>query len=195
MSERPAAANEAYLIQQARQNHPAAWETLVRHYQEPVFRLAYLFLGDPAEADDVAQETFVRAYLHLEQYDESRPLRPWLLQICANLARNRYRSLGRYLEALRRFWHSQLNEDHLDDGLQPPSQALWQAVRRLNHDYQVTVYLRYFLELSEAEVAAALQIPPGTVKSRLHRAMKQLRGVIEREFPEVAEWEIERLRD
>lgn len=199
MSEGFAAATEASLIQQARQKNPASWEQLIHRYQEPVFRLAYLLLGDSAEADDVAQETFIRAYLSLGSFDETRPLRPWLLQITANLARNRRRSWGRYLEALRRFWQSQLNEDE-NDALQvsvgqQQAQSLWQAVRRLRREHQETVYLRYFLELSEAEVAEALQIAPGTVKSRLHRAIKQLRGVIEMEFPELAEREIERLRD
>ncbi len=194
VAERPAAATgDTSLIQQALRQDALAWEQLIRRYQEPVFRLAYLLLGDRAEADDVAQETFIRAYLHLAQFDTSRPLRPWLLQIAANLARNRHRSLSRYWEALRRFWQSQLNEEDTDALSltlpQQQAQTLWQAVRQLRREYQETVYLRYFLELSEAEVAEALQIAPGTVKSRLHRAIKQLRGVIELEFPELAERE------
>jgi RNA polymerase sigma-70 factor (ECF subfamily) len=64
---------------------------------------------------------------------------------------------------------------------------LWQAVQQLNQKGQEVVYLRYFLEMSEAETAETLNIPPGTVKSRLHRALKQLRGVIEREFPELGD--------
>lgn len=192
VAERPAAATEdTSLIQQALRQDTLAWEQLIRRYQEPVFRLAYLLLGDAAEADDVAQETFIRAYLHLGQFDASRPLRPWLLQITANLARNRHRSLSRYWEALRRLWQSQLNEDETDDLAlaQQQAQTLWRAVRQLRREYQETVYLRYFLELSEAEVAETLRIAPGTVKSRLHRAIKQLRGVIELEFPELVERE------
>src|SRR5690606_7860831 len=57
-----------------------------------------------ADAEDVAQETFVRAYLKLEQFEDGRPLRPWLLAIAANLARNRRRSQGRYWAALQRWW-------------------------------------------------------------------------------------------
>jgi RNA polymerase sigma-70 factor (ECF subfamily) len=64
---------------------------------------------------------------------------------------------------------------------------LWQAVQQLNQKGQEVVYLRYFLEMSEAETAETLDIPPGTVKSRLHRALKQLRGVIERKFPELGD--------
>ena len=79
-------------IESARQGDETAWVELVRLHQEAVFRLAYLFLGDPDEAEDAAQETFIRAYRALGRFDTSRPLRPWLLQIVANLTRNRRRS-------------------------------------------------------------------------------------------------------
>jgi RNA polymerase sigma-70 factor (ECF subfamily) len=74
---------------------------------------------------------------------------------------------------------------HFGEDLEARRQAdvLWQAVQRLNQKGQDVVYLRYFLDMSEAQTAETLDIAPGTVKSRLHRAMKQLRGVIERDFP------------
>jgi RNA polymerase sigma-70 factor (ECF subfamily) len=89
-------------VNQARRGSPVAWEALVRRYQDAVFRLAYLVLRDGGEAEDVAQETFVRAYLALERFESGRPLRPWLMRIAINLARNRRRSIGRYLAYLRR---------------------------------------------------------------------------------------------
>ncbi len=67
------------------------------------------------------------------------------------------------------------------------AQTLWEAVRRLNTQEQEVVYLRYFLDLSEAEMAAALDVPPGTVKSRLHRAMRKLRSVVDEDFPALRE--------
>ena len=94
--------DEANLISLAHRGDGAAWETLVRAYQEPVFRLAYLLLQDGPEAEDTAQEAFWRAYRALDRFDPARPFRPWLLSIAANLARNRRRSLGRYLAALGR---------------------------------------------------------------------------------------------
>ena len=72
--------------------------------------------------------------------------------------------------------------------LRPDESArLWQAVQQLRPNAQEVIYLRYFLELSEAETAAALDIPAGTVKSRLHRALQQLRGVIEMDFVDLKE--------
>jgi RNA polymerase sigma-70 factor (ECF subfamily) len=178
-------------LQRARQGDEAAWEQLVRRYQQPVFRLAYLILGDGAEAEEVAQDVFVRAYLSLARFDETRPkaasgspLSPWLLQICRNLARNRRRSLGRYWAAVQRWWLANAETAVTPDKRQE-AQLLWQAVRRLRPSAQEIVYLRYFLGLSEAETAVALNVKPGTVKSRLHRALKQLQAVIEQDFPEL----------
>ncbi|MCO5206338.1 MAG: RNA polymerase sigma factor [Anaerolineae bacterium] len=158
-----------------------AWAVLVRHHQDPVFRLAYLILGDADEAEDVAQDVFIRAHRKLHQFDMARPLRPWLLGITSNLARNRLRSFGRYMAALRRFWQTQPPHTTLPQN--DDSAELYAALQKLTPASRETVYLRYFLELSEVETADALGIAPGTVKSRLHRALKQLRVLIEMEQP------------
>lgn len=162
-----------------------AWDALVREHQEAVFRLAWLMLGDADEAEDVAQETFIHAYKARGRYDTALPLRPWLMRICTNRARNRRRALGRYLAALRR---TVLNEPEpigiVERGMQHiDAQTLWQAVRRLKHDDQIVIYLRYFLDMPEAEMAGALNVAHGTVKSRLHRAIARLRDVVQRDFP------------
>ncbi len=176
---------EATLIEQARHDDAAAWEMLVRQHQQAVFRLAYLLLHDPAEAEDMTQEAFVRAYLALDTFDVERPFKPWLLQITRNLAKNRLRSLSRYWAMMKRWWQEQdpvAEPAHIKRG---ESALLWQAVQKLPAIAQEVIYLRYFLELSEAETAAALDVPTGTVKSRLHRALQQLKGVIEMDYVEL----------
>lgn len=188
-------AEETEYVLLARQGNEAAWEWLMRRYQEPVFRLAYLIVGDADDAEDVAQETLVRAYLSLDRFDSTRPLRPWLMQIAANLARNRRRSLGRYWGAIQRFFqasnaHSPLpTADTTGAAVQHRLEAdqLWRAVRQLPAGAQDTVYLRYFLGLSEAETAEALQIAPGTVKSRLHRALQRLQTLLDDEYSRLGE--------
>ncbi|MCC6805594.1 MAG: sigma-70 family RNA polymerase sigma factor [Anaerolineae bacterium] len=177
---------EADLIRRARDGDDAAYERLVREHQEAVFRLAYLFLGDADDAEDTAQEVFIRAHRSLERFDESRPLRPWLLSITANAARNRRRAFGRYMHALRRLiLPEQSVSVEAERALE--AQALWQAVRRLSAVDQEVIYLRYFLELSVNEAAEAMNVEPGTVKSRLSRALSRLRDVIERDFPLLSE--------
>lgn len=181
--------DETDLIAQARQGQEAAWGDLMVRHQEPAFRLAYLMLGDAAEAEDVAQEAFIKAYLKLGTFDSQRPFRPWILSITANLARNRKRGIGRYWHALRR-WQNEKERQNPARGQgaqRVDAELLRQAVARLKPKWQEVVYLRYFLELSEAETAETLAIPQGTVKSRLHRALKQLRRIIQRDFPELGE--------
>ncbi len=178
---------EANLIQQARHGDSAAWEMLVRQHQEAVFRLAYLLLRHPAEAEDVAQEAFVRAYLALDSFDVERPFKPWLLQITRNLAKNRLRSLSRYWAMVKRWWQEEETAVAATSLSQDESAQLWQAVQQLRPKAQEVIYLRYFLELSEAETAESLDVPPGTVKSRLHRALRELKGIIEMDFVELKE--------
>ena len=171
------------LVIQARSGDAAAWETLVRQHQAAVFRLAFLMLGDADEAEDVAQETFIRAFGALHRFDLDRPLQPWLLAIAANDARNRRRAVGRYLAALRRVLQGPPDTEPSPESRtaqQWEAQTVWQAVRRLRATDQQIIYLRYFLDLSEADTAATLQ-------SRLHRALQRLRAVVEREFPGLRE--------
>jgi RNA polymerase sigma-70 factor, ECF subfamily len=176
---------EAKLIAQAQQGDATAWEMLVRQHQEAAFRLGYLLLHSPAEAEDVAQEAFVRAFLALDRFDGERPFRPWLLQITRNLAKNRLRSLSRYWQMVQRWWQEP-DIEPTPVGRDEAAQ-LWRAVQRLRPVAQEVIYLRYFLEMSEMETAVALNIPAGTVKSRLHRALQQLKGVIEADFVELRE--------
>jgi len=177
---------EADLVNQVRGGDTDAWEILILTHQEAVFRLAYLMLGDARDAEEIAQDTFMRAYHSLDTFDAARPLRPWLLRIAANLARNRRRSLGRYIHHVARM--ARLNPEPVSDvehdaARRAEAQALWRAVQQLEPVDQEIIYLRFFLELSVEETAEALNIATGTVKSRLHRALGRLRGVVASNFP------------
>lgn len=177
---------EPDLIRRARDGDATAWENLIVTHQEAIFRLAYLMLGDPAEAEDAAQETLIRASRALPRFDESRPLRPWLLKIVSNVARNRRRAAGRYLAAVRRALLAepeQVIHPAAEQVARSDAEDLWAAVRRLEPPDLEIVYLRYFLELPVIETAQALGVPEGTVKSRLSRALARLRDVITRDFP------------
>ena len=182
--------DEPTLIRHAANGDAAAWEPLVLAHQEAVFRLSYLLLGDPDDAEDIAQETFLRAWNHLKRFDTMRPLRPWLLSIASNLASNRRRSAGRYLSALTRaFRNEPISSTSIEEKSTRHMEAshLWKAVQTLSVPDQQIVYLRYFLDLSVAETAEVLRIAEGTVKSRLSRALDRLRGIIQHDFPVLAE--------
>jgi RNA polymerase sigma-70 factor, ECF subfamily len=183
--------DESTLVRHAANGDAAAWEPLVLAHQEAVFRLSYLLLGDPDDAEDIAQETFLRAWNHLKRFDPARPLRPWLLSIASNLASNRRRSAGRYLAALTRaFRNEPTSSASIEEKSTRHMEAndLWKAVQHLGASDQQIIYLRYFLELSVAETAQVLNVAEGTIKSRLSRALERLRGIIQQDFPVLAEW-------
>lgn len=151
--------------------------------------MAFLKLADEQEAEEVAQETFVRAFRRLGQFDEERALRPWLLAICVNLCRNRWRALGRYLAAIRR-WSREREADAAqasDRSDAGDGELLWSLIRRMKDQDQDILYYRFFMDLTVEEAAEVIGVAPGTIKSRQHRAIERLRGLIQREAPDLLE--------
>jgi RNA polymerase sigma-70 factor, ECF subfamily len=181
--------DESTLIRHAANGDAAAWEPLMLAHQQAVFRLSYLLLGDSDDAEDIAQETFLRAWNHLKHFDPARPLRPWLLSIASNLASNRRRSAGRYLMALTRAFRSEPVTTSIEEksAQHMEANALWKAVQNLGFSDQQIIYLRYFLDLSVHETAEVLNVADGTVKSRLNRALGKLRNIIQQDFPVLSE--------
>jgi RNA polymerase sigma-70 factor, ECF subfamily len=165
-------------VRQAQAGDIEAWSLLVETYQQPVFRLAYLLLGDPDDAEDVAQETFIRAYGALNRFRADLPLRPWLLRITTNLTHNWRRSASRYMAAVQRTFSPPDPSPPVSTEGTADSELLWQAVRRLSIKDQQVIYMRFFLDCSEEEMANVLHTARGTVKSRLHRALQHLKAVL-----------------
>jgi RNA polymerase sigma-70 factor (ECF subfamily) len=168
------------LIEQARHGDSDAYGRLVQRHAEVSFRTAYLVTRDAAEAEDATQDAFVKAYRALARFRPGAPFRPWLLRIVANEARNRRRSSGRRLAL------AELAAAELDPAASAPSpeaqllagerrQMLLDALAGLSDADRLVIGYRYFLDLTEAEMAAALDCPRGTVKSRLSRALARLR--------------------
>jgi RNA polymerase sigma-70 factor, ECF subfamily len=124
--------------------------------------------GDAAEAEDATQEALMKAWRALGRFRVGEPFRPWLLQIVANEARNRRRSMGRRLRlALRAAAEPR--------SAAPEADGLLAALNELPDDARTVLVCRYVLGLSEQETAAALDVAPGTVKSRTARALERLR--------------------
>jgi RNA polymerase sigma factor (sigma-70 family) len=153
----------------------------VQAYQGIAFRTAYLVVGDASEAEDAAQEGFVKAFYAMNRFRAGAPFRPWILRIVANEARNRRRSAGRRTALLMR------TAADAPSGEAAPSpeaalenreqqETLLAAVNNLREDDRLVISCRYFLELSEAETAEVLGWRRGTVKSRLSRALERLRA-------------------
>ena len=178
--------DEQRLVALAQRGDQQAYGQLVTRYQQVAFRAAYLIVRESAAAEDVAQEGFVRAYQGLGRFRAGEPFRPWLLRIVTNLALNEVRARTRRGGLLERLgWASAKSEPPADRAalVGEEQQELWNAVNQLGAEDRVVLYLRYFLELPEREIALAIGKAPGTVKSRLSRASGRLRGVIEERYP------------
>jgi RNA polymerase sigma-70 factor (ECF subfamily) len=163
----------------ARRGDARAYESLVEEHQAIAFRTAYLITGSAADAEEAAQEAFVRAWLALRRFRRGADFRPWLLAIVANEARNRVRNRRRR-EGLAERAAEEL-------AWQPPPAAapavsdgrLREALAALPERDRSVIACRFVLDLGEHETAAVLGIARGTVKSRTARALDRLRGALE----------------
>jgi RNA polymerase sigma factor (sigma-70 family) len=169
------------VVELARGGDSAAFGVLVQRYQEAAFHLAYVIVGEASEAEDVAQDAFLKAYVALPRFRTEAPFRPWLLQIVANEARNRRRSAGRRAHLTMR-----VAADEVSSTRTAPSpesialakeqrNALLAAVDALRDEDRLAIAGRYFLDLSEGEIADMLGCARGTVKSRVSRGLARLR--------------------
>jgi RNA polymerase sigma-70 factor (ECF subfamily) len=167
---------EETLVERARRGDPDAFEALVVSYQSLAFRTAFVIAGDAADAEEAAQDAFVKAHRALRRFRSGEPFRPWLLTIVANEARNRRRTRGRRAAlALRAAEPEAPGEDPEAATLAHERRdRLLTAVEQLRDDDRDVLACRYLLELSEEETAAALGIARGTVKSRTSRALARL---------------------
>ena len=181
--------DEQQLLQQARQKDEtsaAAYGEIVRRYQTAVFNVAYRLLGRRVEAEDAAQEAFLRAYRALDRFDVERPFAPWIKRITTNLCLNWLESAKVKPQILAAELSSEDRLVSLDDWAQPapsPEQTLvheeqstrlHQAILALPPRYRAAIELRHFQELSYDEMAEVMERPLSSVKSDLFRARKML---------------------
>lgn len=169
---------EAGWLARARDGDERAFARLVEAYERPVYNLCYRMLGDAGEAEDAAQETFLRAYRGLARHDPERPFRPWLLSIASHYCIDRLRRRRLRMTSLE-----DLQEEPQDVRSPNPEAAVVQAdqrqrvqrmLARLAPKERAAVVLRYWYDLSYAEIGQALSLTESAVKSRLHRARGQL---------------------
>jgi RNA polymerase sigma-70 factor (ECF subfamily) len=162
--------SDAALVRAAQQGSSAAVEALFDRHWPALHHAAYLVVHDSAAAEDIAQDAFLAALRSLHRFDRRRPLRPWLHRIAVNRAIDHARA-----RALR----PQVGvEAHEDPAGAPASDALGEellaALRALEPDHRAVVVLRHLLEYTPGEIARLLDVPRGTVNSRLRRALDAL---------------------
>jgi RNA polymerase sigma-70 factor (ECF subfamily) len=174
--------NDQEAIRRLKRGDIGGLEWLVHQYQEPALRAAYLIVRDQDSAEDVVQAAFLRLYRAIGSFDATRPFGPWFIRSVVNDALKAAERAERHIS--------------LDSGADPPplpapdaplderlvqaetEAAVWAALGELPPAQRTALVLRYYLDLSEAEMAARLDCPPGTVKSRLHNARVRLRTLL-----------------
>ena len=156
-------------IKGAQQGSVADLERLFREHWPRAYRAARLVTGDAAAAEDIAQEAFLAAIRALDRFDLRRPLGPWLHRIAVNRAIDWSRA-----RALRREVSGEHGEERADPALAGIDEELLAALQELAVDQRAVVVLRYVLDLTPGEIAAQLDLPRGTVNSRLRRGLDAL---------------------
>ncbi len=180
--------SDAAVVEAFRNGDRAAFDDVVRRYKDRIYNVVYRYLGNHEDAQDVAQEAFVRAYQKLGQFEGRAKLSTWLHSIAANLAKNRVRDRSRKgrnkgvsLDAARedrpgtaeRWVGTNATPEHLARQRESEA-ALQEALNELPAPYRLVFVLRTFDGLSYDEIAAVAECPKGTVKSRLNHARTTL---------------------
>lgn len=146
------------------------WELLACHHAN-VFAFLYRLCGDAHLAEDLAQETFVRAFRALVRYEPRGKVSTWLFSIAANVARDHWRRQKRQAEVPYEDEALHVEARDLSEGMQ-----VREALLSLSLEQRSVLILRYYHDLSYAEIAEALVIPVGTVRSRIHNGLERLKG-------------------
>ena len=173
---------DADLIESAQNGDTSAFGVLVRRYQHSAIRIAAMTLGSATDADDVAQEAFVKAHKALPRFRSGGSFQPWLFQIVVNTARTRQRRMGRQRAVAERKANLEVTVDSDPAELvaaHDESRRMISAINSLRPDDRLILTYRWYDQLSESEIAEALGCRTGTVKSRLSRAMSRLRQELE----------------
>jgi RNA polymerase sigma-70 factor (ECF subfamily) len=179
------APDDLALVERALAGSQAAYGDLLQAYKSPVYTLIVRMVRDPSLAEDLAQESFIKAFQHLASYDRSRKFSSWLFKIAHNTAIDhlRRKSIATVPLETESSDETSLVDTLVDAGAENPetaarsldiANALELAVGRLKPEYREVVLLRYQAGLAYDEIADAAGLPLGTVKTHIHRARKQL---------------------
>lgn len=177
---------EEKLIKKIKKGDRDAFAELVELYKDKVYQVSYRMLGNAQEAEDVAQETFLRVYANLSSYDPSYKFSTWIYRIATNLSIDQLRkrkqvySLDKQVEGTEGLdWHDRL----ADPGPNPEQKILTgelqgqvqEAIQGLTPKYRSILILRYLEDLSLNEISEVLKLPVSTIKTRIHRGREALK--------------------
>ena len=178
--------NEHEVVIEWKKGNKRAYETLVRHYMTDAFLIAYGFVGNPDDARDLSQDAFIKAYQARDRFDARRPFYPWFYRILKNHCLNFLKRGARATASL--YYEDNPDREKFSSPTPTPLECLESderkkivraAIYMLSEDHREIIILKNFRGMAYSEIAEILDIPIGTVMSRLYYARKALREMIQ----------------
>jgi RNA polymerase sigma-70 factor (ECF subfamily) len=169
---------ESHLIARAAEGEAVAFELLTDLHRPGLYSLALKMLRNPDDANDAVQETILKAYRAIKEFDPERPLKPWLFRICSNCCVDVVRSRKRDTDSLDEHEHAIPDpRERIDEraGIAIRQSQLIEAMGRLPEKYRQIIFMRHFRHMEVNEIAHELNKPEGTIKSWLFRARAMLK--------------------
>lgn len=176
---------DSQLVSRIRQGDLVALGVLYERHKKQVYRVALAITRDPSTAEDILQDSFLRLHRSVDRFDETRPLSPWLYRVTVNLSYNWVTRQSRWLapvgDAIERLRAGPKSSPETVVEQRELQRIVREALRALKFEHRVVLVLFYLAGLRLKEVAYVLDLPEGTVKSRLHYGRKRLRSRLERD--------------
>ena len=173
------------LVAECRTGNKMKYRILVERYKKPAYFYALRMVGNPDDAYDLSQEAFIKAYRSLKRFDEQHSFKNWLFTILSNLCKNALRSASvrkKYIASDEALVETAVSSDADPEASlisKETKKIIWDALAKLDNDAKEIIILKHFQDLSYQEIAEVLEIPLGSVMSRLHYARQKLRKIVE----------------
>lgn len=173
----PEKLNEKKLIEETLAGDLSAFEKIVRHYQQPIFRHSLRILKNPDLAEDATQDTFIKFYETLPIFNKKKPIRPWIYKIATNLC---FDVLRKHKKVVKLSWEIESPYESSIDRIirQEESREIKKAIKNLPVIYKLPIVSHYFRNLSYKQIADALKLPLNTVRTRIKRGKELLAGML-----------------
>ncbi len=166
--------DDSVLIEKAKKGDMEAYEKLVKKYMKKAYNVALYYTKNPSDAWDISQEGFINAWKGIKKFDTKKPFFPWLYAIIRNEALSRFKKEKREEEKKNYLPIKRIDSPAENLEKREETKKLQEALLKLDEEKREIIYLRHYAELSYKEISEALDLPEGTIMSRLYYARKAL---------------------
>lgn len=182
---------DKYIFNLFKSNREEALELLVDKYKNPLYKFCFHICRNQQEAEELFQDTWIKVFKNFNSYDESKNFQTWIFTIAVNSYKDKYRKAKRWLNKIKDYFDNEEKEREIESiqsfqgipeeqlMIKAEKESLIKAVRTLEDNYKIPLILYYFKGLSYKDISEIMQMPEGTIKSRLNTARKKLKEIME----------------